>query len=241
LTDREAVERIRADVVREYGRIDVWISCAAVLMLGRFEDIPPDAFERVLATNFLGCVNGSRVALDQFRAQGNRGILINTSSLLGMVGEPFISPYVATKFAIRGFTSCLRQELRETPGIRVCLVMPWAVDTPVYSKAGNVFGRRARSIFPVIAPERVASVMVGLSERPRRVAVVGTLGHLLRFALALAPMLVERLIARIAPHLQFRPEPQSPTTGNLFASAGPHAVHGGWRAHWAQRVRRLWR
>jgi short-subunit dehydrogenase len=241
LTDLEAVERLRASVVQEYGRIDVWVSCAAVLAFGRFEDIPPDAFARVLTTNFLGCVNGSRVALAQFRAQGNRGTLINTSSLLGMAGEPYVSPYVASKFAVRGFTACLRQEFRDVPDIRVCLVMPWAVDTPIYSKAANFFGRRARSIIPVVAPERVARAIVSLTTRPRREVIVGMSGHLLKIGLALAPMLVERLIARFGPALQFQPEPQTPSAGSVFASKGPYAVEGGWKEYWAERIRRLWR
>ncbi|HEX2216279.1 MAG TPA: SDR family oxidoreductase [Xanthobacteraceae bacterium] len=241
LTDLAAVERLRASVVAEYGRIDVWVSCAAVLLFGRFEDIPPDAFGRVIETNFLGCVNGSRVALAQFRAQGDQGTLINTSSLLGMMGEPYVSAYVATKFAIRGFTACLRQEFRDTPGIRICLVMPAAVDTPIYGKAGNYFGRQARSIVPVLAPERVARKIISLAERPRREVVVGISGHLLRWGATLTPMLLERIVGRLGPPLQFRRGAQPSDPGNLFGSAGPYAVEGGWKEYWAEKIGRRWR
>lgn len=241
LTDHAAVERIRDTAIAAYGRIDIWVSCAAVLLVGRFEDMPPDAFKRVVETNFLGCVNGSRVALSQFRTQGDRGILINTSSLLGMMGEPLASPYVATKFAVRGFTACLRQEFERVPGIHICLVMPWAVDTPIYNKLGNVFGRRARSILPVIAAERVARTIVSLSERPRREVIVGASGYMVSVALKLAPMLVERIVARAAPALQFEGDHESPTTGNLFAPTGPYSVAGGWKRYWADRASRFFR
>nr|WP_249797947.1 SDR family oxidoreductase [Bradyrhizobium sp. 199] len=241
LTDHAAVERIRDTAAAAYGRIDVWVNCAAVLLLGRFEDIPLDAFRRVVETNFLGCVNGSRVALSQFRTQGDCGVLINTSSMLGMMGEPFASPYVASKFAIRGFTACLRQEFEQVPGIHISAVMPWAVDTPIFSKLGNVFGRRARSIFPVIASERVAQTIVSLSERPRREVIVGASGYMLSVALKFAPMLVERVVARAAPAVQFEPGCESPTTGNLFAPTGPYSVAGGWKKYWADRALRLFR
>lgn len=241
LTDPAAVERIRDAAVAAYGRIDVWVNCAAVLMVGRFEDMPIEAFRRVIDVNLMGCVNGSRVALSQFRTQGDRGVLINTSSLLGMTGEPLLSPYVATKFAVRGFTACLRQEFERAADIHVCLVMPWAVDTPVYSKMGNVFGRQARSIFPVIAAGRVARAIVGLSERPRREVIVGISGYMLGIALKLAPMLVERIVARVAPVLQFKPDPQPPTMGNLFTPIGPYSVGGGWKSYWAERATRLFR
>lgn len=236
LTDLVAVERLRVDVVSEFGRIDVWVSCAAVLLFGRFLDIPPEAFARVINTNFLGCVNGSRVALSQFRAQDDRGILINTSSLLGVMGEPYVSAYVATKFAIRGFTACLRQEYRDAPGIRICLVMPAAVDTPIYSKAGNYFGRQARSIVPVLAPERVARKIVRLTRRPRRETAVGIYGHLLKWFAAIAPMTLERLVARAGPALQFKPDAHSSGAGNLFESHGPQQVDGGWRKYWAAKL-----
>jgi short-subunit dehydrogenase len=237
LTDLVAVERLRTGVVSEFGRSDGWVSCAAVLLFGRFLDIPPDAFARVINTNFLGCVNGSRAALTQFRAQDNRGVLINTSSLLGVMGEPYVSAYVATKFAIRGFTACLRQEYRDAPGIRICLVMPAAVDTPIYSKAGNYFGREARSIFPVLAPERVASKIVRLAERPRREAVVGIYSHLLKWVAAIAPMTLERLVARAGPALQFKRAAESGSTGNLFESQDPQRVNGGWKEYWAAKLR----
>lgn len=236
LTDQSALESTFEQILAAYGRLDVWASCAAVLSFGRFEDIPADAFWRVIETNLRGCVNGSRAALAQFQAQGGRGVLINMSSLLGVIGEPNVSPYVATKFAIRGFTACLRQEFHGHSGIRICLVMPTAVDTPIYSKAANFFGRDARSIYPVIAPERVARTIVSLAERPRSEVVVGVSGQLLYLAAVLAPRLTERLVARVGPRLQFKPEPQAPHPGNLFASAGPYEIHGGWRKYWAAKL-----
>jgi short-subunit dehydrogenase len=84
-----------------------------------------------------------------------------------MMSEPFLSAYVATKFAIRGLTACLRQEARDRPGIQICAELPPAIDTPIYQKAGNVFGRRARSVIPVYSAENVARVILRAIEQPR--------------------------------------------------------------------------
>jgi NAD(P)-dependent dehydrogenase (short-subunit alcohol dehydrogenase family) len=204
--------------------------------LGRFEELPPDAFERVIRTNVIGYANGARAALRQFRAQGDRGTLINVGSVLGLVGEPYVSAYGASKFAIRGLTACLRQEVRDRPGIAVCGVLPPALDTPIYQHAANFFGRKARSIFPVYDPARVAEIVVRRSVRPKAQTIVGGFGWLVSGSSRLAPRLIERMIARFAPRLQFETDTARPHEGNLFHSAGEHAVHGGWRPYWRGKL-----
>ena len=77
---------------------------------GRFEDIPSDVFNRALETNFLGYIYSARVALQQFRTQ-SYGILINNASMESQMGAPYFSAYAASKFAIRGFSESLREEL----------------------------------------------------------------------------------------------------------------------------------
>ncbi|PBB52501.1 MULTISPECIES: SDR family NAD(P)-dependent oxidoreductase [Mesorhizobium] len=81
VADFSAVEEIRGFAVSHFGRIDVWVNCAAVLIFGRFEEVPPPLFHRLVDTNVFGYINGSQVALKQFRSQGDRGVLINVSSI----------------------------------------------------------------------------------------------------------------------------------------------------------------
>jgi NAD(P)-dependent dehydrogenase (short-subunit alcohol dehydrogenase family) len=240
VTDLEAVSALRERAVAAYGRVDIWVNCAAVLLFGRFEDITPASVQRLIDTNVLGCFNGSRAALTQFKAQGDQGVLINMGSLLGVVGEPYVSAYVASKFAIRGFTACLRQEVRDRPGIMVCAVLPPAIDTPIYQKAGNLFGREVRSIMPVYAAQRVANLVVRTAERPRREVTVGAFGMLLRIASRLAPILLERLVGRFGPMLQFESGTRPPTDGNLFTSTGRYAADDGWRRYWLRKLVLPW-
>jgi short-subunit dehydrogenase len=178
VSHQDAMESLRRYALDTFGRIDVWVNCAAVLSFGRLEDTPAEILRRVIEVNVLGYIYGSKSALSQFRTQGY-GTLINVGSLLGMASEPFASAYVASKFAIRGLTSCLRQEVRDAPRIHVCAVLPAALDTPIYQHAANYMGRAARSIFPVHDAEKVANAILRLSRRPKRQVIISGFGHLI--------------------------------------------------------------
>ena len=237
VTDPAAVDQLAQHAVKELGSIDVWVNCAAVISFGPFEAMPVTEFHRVVATNLFGYVHGAYAALRQFRAQGGRGVLINVSSMLGVAGEPYVSSYVATKFAIRGWSACLRQELIDVPGIRVCTVLPAALDTPVYQRAANHMGRRVRAIFPVYDVRRVARVIVRLADRPRGEVVVSGFGHLISIASRIAPRLLEWMIARAGPRLQFEDQPEPDTAGALYSPENhPHMAEGGWRAYWRAKL-----
>jgi short-subunit dehydrogenase len=235
VADYGAVDAARRAAVERYGVIDVWVNCAAVLLFGRFEELPPEAMKRTVDTNLLGYMNGAQIALQQFRKQGDRGTLINVGSVLGVVPEPYATAYVASKFAIGGLTACLRQETREYRDIHVCAVLPPAVDTPIYQHAGNFSGKAVRSIIPVYSPERVARTIVSLAERPRPQVIVSAFGKALALAARLAPGIVERMIGRLAPRLQFEQSAQDPAAGSLFQPHGPHETIGGWRDYWRAR------
>jgi NAD(P)-dependent dehydrogenase (short-subunit alcohol dehydrogenase family) len=76
VADENALKDAARAAVASFGKIDVWFNDAAVTLFGKFEDVPSDAFRRVVETNLFGYVNGARAALPQFRAQGY-GVLIN--------------------------------------------------------------------------------------------------------------------------------------------------------------------
>jgi NAD(P)-dependent dehydrogenase (short-subunit alcohol dehydrogenase family) len=236
VTDFEALARLRERAVEAYGRIDIWVNCAAVLLFGRFEDTPLEAFRRVIETNVLGYANGARAAILQFRAQGC-GTLINVSSVLNLVGEPYASAYVTSKFAIMGLTTCLRQEASDVPDIRICAVLPPAVDTPIYQHAGNYMGRVARSIFPVYTADKVAKAVVRLARKPKREVVIGVFGRLITFAVKFAPGITEQAVARIGPRLQFTEQLCPPTNGNVLESTGlGYKISGGWLTYWKKLI-----
>jgi len=226
--DRAAVERLADQARATFGGVDVWVNNAGVTLLGRFEDAPEDLWREVLEINFFGTVNGARAALPLLRDRG--GTLINVGSVNSRVGAPYASAYVASKFAVRGFAECLRDELRGE-GVDVCTVMPASIDTPLFQHAANFAGRPVKPLWPVIRPERVAATIVRCAKRPRREVVVGLSGRQLIALHDLALPVFERVMSRNVDREHFQQRPAGPSPGNL-REPDPDwtGVTGGWKA-----------
>jgi NAD(P)-dependent dehydrogenase (short-subunit alcohol dehydrogenase family) len=225
------VERLADAAVEAFGRIDVWVNNAAVSLFGRFEETPREDYERVLRTNLSGVIYGSHAAIRQFREQG-AGRLINVSSMVGHSGQPFVSAYVTTKWAIRGFTECLRMELADAPHITASTVLPASIDTPIFQHAGNYTGRPIKAMTPVYPPERVAAAIVRVARWPRREVIVGGAGRLMALVCTLAPGLGEAFMRRQVKQDHFAQGlPVEETSGAIHEPApGNGAVRGGWMA-----------
>jgi len=226
VSDEAAVDALAQAAVARFGRIDVWINNAAVLLFGALIDTPSAAWKRVVETNLFGYLHGARAALPVFLAQ-RRGILINNASGWGLVGAPFVSSYVASKFAIVGFSESLRLELAAYPDIHVCVVLPPAVDTPIYERAGNLTGHAVGPVPPVSSANDAAEIFVGLAERPRPLRTIAVAGALLLLLSRLSPTLSARLMGWLTRRFSIRAEPSLPTLGNLFEPKEPHAKSGG--------------
>jgi short-subunit dehydrogenase len=240
VTNEEAVRHLARRAVETFGRIDVWVNNAAVSLFGRFEETPLDAYRRVVDTNLFGYVHGARAALPYFREQGS-GVLINNASVVATVGQPFTSAYVATKWAIRGLSECLRQELAldAAKDIHVCTILPASIDTPLFQHAANYTGRAVKPMNPVYDAEEVARAIVHLAEHPRREVMVGNAGRVLAFVHAIAPTIAERMLAHRVEkeHFQDRLVPRS--AGNLFEPMSEWTgVGGGWMADAGMAPRR---
>src|ERR671919_1882656 len=103
VSNEEAVEGVVASVLRDRGRIDVLVNNAAIQVEGRLHEQSVEAFHRVVNVNLLGTFLCSRAALPAMRAQGH-GVIINMSSVLGLVGDAVLPVYSATKAGILGLT-----------------------------------------------------------------------------------------------------------------------------------------
>jgi NAD(P)-dependent dehydrogenase (short-subunit alcohol dehydrogenase family) len=238
VADEDAMDRLAAEAQSQLGPIDLWVNDAAVLAMGRFEDTPPEVFRKLLETNLLGTVNGARAALARFRTRG-RGVLVNVASIDGRVAAPYASAYVASKHAVVGFSSSLRQELR-LAGLRnvhVCTVLPATIDTPIFQHAANFTGVQVKALPPVYAPDRVARVIVRLATHPRREVLVGGSAHFLSALWTVAPGVAERFVARMIHRNHLAHEkPVLDSAGNAFRPTLPEAETGGWRVprRWAR-------
>jgi NAD(P)-dependent dehydrogenase (short-subunit alcohol dehydrogenase family) len=229
VAENDEVEALAAEAQRQYGRFDVWVNNAGVLLLGRIDEAPVEDFERVIDTNLLGTAYGSRVALKHFRGRGE-GTLINVSSIVSGMGQLYSSAYTASKWGVRGMGEALRMELADQPGIHVCTVMPAAIDTPIFQHAANYVGKDVKALAPVYPPERVAEEIVSLVTNPKAEVTVGDAGRLMQLGRSLLPQaLVTRLGAPAQEMGLFTDQPEGAHTGNLYDPSGPTAaVRGGW-------------
>jgi NAD(P)-dependent dehydrogenase (short-subunit alcohol dehydrogenase family) len=119
VTSAEESERIIDKTVKAFGRIDVLINNAGIIMRGAFEDIQPDVFKRVIEVNILGSVYPTMAALPYLRE--TRGSVIYISSVAGLRGFPMASPYSASKMALTGLAESLKVELAGS-GVHVGVV-----------------------------------------------------------------------------------------------------------------------
>jgi NAD(P)-dependent dehydrogenase (short-subunit alcohol dehydrogenase family) len=110
VADRAAVADHAERVVREFGRVNLVVNNAGVAVMATVEDMSYDDLDWIVGINFWGVVHGTKAFLPHLIASGE-GHLVNISSVFGFVGVPTQSAYNATKFAVRGFTEALRQEM----------------------------------------------------------------------------------------------------------------------------------
>jgi NAD(P)-dependent dehydrogenase (short-subunit alcohol dehydrogenase family) len=135
-TQEDQVENLAAQALDQFGRIDVWFNNAGVGVFGRFEDVPSDVWRRVIETNLFGYVYGAKAAMRQFRAQGY-GVMINNASIVGRLAKADSTAYATSKFAVRGFSEALRQEVLDQHEIHICTILPSVIDTPFFHHAAN--------------------------------------------------------------------------------------------------------
>jgi NAD(P)-dependent dehydrogenase (short-subunit alcohol dehydrogenase family) len=237
VTDAEAMDRVAAEAVARFGRVDVWVNNAAVNMYGRTEEVPARLWHRVIETNLFGVYHGTRAVLPWFREQGG-GTLINVSSVLGHTAFPQQSAYVASKHGIRALSDCVRQESLDVQGITVCTVLPGPVDTPLFRVAANWTGRQVVPPGRPVSADRVAAQVVRCVDHPRREVPVGGGSRFGVLAARIVPGMVERAGARVLSRQHFTDHPTAPSEGNLFEpSAFGARVDDGWRAEPSRRSR----
>ncbi|MFD5226377.1 SDR family NAD(P)-dependent oxidoreductase [Microbacterium sp. NPDC058342] len=229
VSDERSVDALAAAAVAEFGGIDVWVGNAGVFAYGAFEDLPSEVFRQVVETDLMGQVHGARAALRHFRPQGH-GTLVLIGSLYAQVGSPAISPYATSKFGLRGFAECLRAELRGS-GIRVRLVLPSTIDTPIYRNAANFTGRRVRPLPPVTSPQRVARAILRAPRSHRFAIPVGRIQTAVRPVHDLAPPVYDAVAAWLMDHVELHGRGPAADPGTVItAPRAAGAVTGGWRS-----------
>ncbi len=124
------VKKFAKDVAKKHKRVDVLFNNAGIMpKFQKFEKIDYKVYEKIFAVNVYGVIYCSREFIPYLLRQ-EEAALVNTSSAAGLVGYLGLTPYVASKFAVRGFTESLRMEYLKT-GLTVSVVFPGAIATNI--------------------------------------------------------------------------------------------------------------
>jgi hypothetical protein len=143
-----------------------------------------------------------------------------------------VDVFSASKFAIRGLSFSLREELFDIPEIQICVISPASIDTPLWPRSANYSGRKVKALDPIYPPDQVAAIMVDLVRSPRREVFAEAVAWMAAEQHAAAPELTESMYAAFTRGSLFREEPAEPSAGVLFDPAkDEHATAtGGWLA-----------
>jgi NAD(P)-dependent dehydrogenase (short-subunit alcohol dehydrogenase family) len=132
VTDFSAAETVIQDVLHRYGRIDLLVNNAGYAAGGFTEELVVEEWRRQFETNFFGLVAVTKAVLPSMRERRS-GKIVNISSISGRIGFPSMGPYVASKFAVEGFSESLRLEMLPY-GVHVVLIEPGSYKTDIWSK-----------------------------------------------------------------------------------------------------------
>lgn len=127
MADPEEVRALAAATVARFGRIDIWHNNAFAAVFKPIHEQTLEEFEAIAAVGIRGYWMGAKVAVEQMRAQGGRGVILNTASVQSFVGEKGFSAYQMTKGAVLALTRSLAVD--HAPGIRAVALAPGLVAT----------------------------------------------------------------------------------------------------------------
>lgn len=167
VADSAAVEAFARDVRQDFGRASILINNAGVALFGTFEELTIAEFDWLFRVNFWGVIHGCKFFLPLLRQQKEARI-VNMSSVFGLIAPPGQTAYGASKYAVRGFSESLREELRGT-SVGLTCVHPAGISTNIAmnARAGAATNAQeqvqARELFnrvALITPEQAAQTII---------------------------------------------------------------------------------
>lgn len=138
ISDSKACNQVVTDCVAKYGQIDILVNNAGVNIPGVFHEVSDETIMKTLSVNVMGAMYLTRSAI-AFMLKNSRGSIINMSSVNGLVSEPFLSVYSASKGALVMLTRGIALDYAKT-GIRCNAICPGWVDTPINYAHAQMLG-----------------------------------------------------------------------------------------------------
>ncbi|EGD41141.1 SDR family NAD(P)-dependent oxidoreductase [Nocardioides sp. WG-D5] len=186
VADREAFTAYAADVIAHFGTVNVVINNAGVALSGRVNDLDWDDIDWIMGIDWWGVVHGTKLFLPALIESGDAHI-VNISSLFGLVSMPDQAFYNAAKYAVRGFTEALREEmLIDGHKVGVTSVHPGGIKTAV-ARSARVSAKDDQAAtakffdekLAKMEPERAAEIIVKGIEKKQARVLVGLDAHVI--------------------------------------------------------------
>jgi NAD(P)-dependent dehydrogenase (short-subunit alcohol dehydrogenase family) len=203
VSDRAAVAEWASAVAEQFGRVNMLVNNAGVSMTGDFEEMSYEDFDWIVGINLNGVVNGTKEFLPHLIASGD-GHLINLSSLFGLVSVPGQTAYNATKYAVRGFTEALREEmLVNGHPVGVTCVHPGGIKTGISRNGRKTASQDAAALDSLfekklarMTPEKAAKVILNGALAGKARVLVGADAHALHHFAKLAGSRYQDVVAK---------------------------------------------
>ncbi|WP_203299057.1 SDR family NAD(P)-dependent oxidoreductase [Marinobacter sediminum] len=178
VSDRDAIYAHAESVAADFGQVNLVINNAGVALSASIREMTDEDFKWVMDIDFWGVAHGTRAFLPHLIASGD-GHVVNISSVFGLIGVPKQSAYNAAKFAVRGFTEALRQEMKlEEQPVAVSCVHPGGIRTNIANaarmgKSENAAAqRKGFDKMAMTTPEKAAAIIVkGILKDESRILV----------------------------------------------------------------------
>jgi 3-dehydrosphinganine reductase len=197
VSNREQVNKNVPEIIRQLGGIDILINSAGIAQPGYIDAIPDTIWDSIMQIDYMGTVNMVRGCLPFFKEQ-KHGAIANVSSSLGFMGVFGYAAYAPAKFAVVGFSECLRQELLPY-NVTVSVIYPPDTDTPQLQEEKKFRPLETSTLTATrkaLSPEKVAFTMLkGISLRKFTI-VPGVMNWLTWLTKRYLPFIVWMVISR---------------------------------------------
>ena len=199
VADREAYQAFVAQVISDYGQVDIVINNAGIVRLHSIDQGSYEDYEKTFDTNVWGVLYGCKEFMPYLK-QSPQAWLVNVSSGAGLVGIANYSSYNMSKFAVRGLTESLRNELRDT-NIHVSCVHPGGVSTNIqktgeHSDDARESAQKLQAATEQMTAEEAAGIILRDMARGKKRILVGRDVRILDVVARLLPSAYDRIVAR---------------------------------------------
>ena len=181
VSDSKAVTECFEQTSKECGDVDIIINCAGIVTSNKtFDKQNMRDIERTMSINAVAPMNIALLALQGMLAR-NKGHICNIASAAGMISNPKMAPYVASKWAVIGWSDSLRIELKQAKSkVRVSTIAPYFINTGMFNGVNS-------KLFPILKPEPTSRKILDAIEKNKNFKGIPFGFHFIRLCQGLLP------------------------------------------------------